>query len=92
MVTAPGMGSGELWVSFGFALQKSTAFPQNWIHSEEQHYMENGIFCLLKSLGELQFRGWQPELGEAEGAGEFIVPLFQEKLPRVPALLFIMLK
>lgn len=54
--------------------------------------MENGIFCLLKSLGELQFRGWQPELGEAEGAGEFIVPLFQEKLPHVPALLFIMLK
>lgn len=95
MVTAPGMGSDELWMSFGFALQKSIAFPhcsQNWIHSEEQQYMENGIFCLLKSLGESQFRGWQPELGEAEGAGEFIVPLFQEKLPHVPALLFIMLK
>lgn len=28
MVTAPGMGSDELWMSFGFALQKSAAFPR----------------------------------------------------------------
>lgn len=32
MVTAPGMGSDELWMSFGSALQKSTAFPR---HSPE---------------------------------------------------------
>lgn len=30
------------------ALQLFIVTPKNWIHSEEQQYMENGIFCLLK--------------------------------------------
>lgn len=39
-------------MSFAFCSEEicsfSSSLPKNWIHAEEQQYMENGIFCLLK--------------------------------------------